>query len=148
MKRYYLLLNTRQGCKEMVFQISLGSEASQSPWIGQDKLYGAILYLHCCGGAGIKFPHSKLLANKKGLYRPEFLADNHRGLRFTMRVRATCLPFSATFKPSQKGCHHPMIGWEGKAPSCFQSAISLEVLKVNPKQRRASNNWTATTLKW
>ena len=107
----------------MVFQISLGSQASQSPWIGQDELYGAILYLDCCGGAGIKFPHSKLLANKKGQNRPQCLADNQRGLWFTMKVRATCLSFPTTFKPSQTRCHHTLIGWKENAPSSIHSSI-------------------------
>ena len=63
----------------MLSQISLGSQASQRTWIGPDKLYEAILYSDCCGGAGSKFPHIKWWANKKGLNRPAFLADNPRG---------------------------------------------------------------------
>ena len=43
--------------------------------------------------------------------------------RFSMRARATCVPFPSSFKPLQKGCHYTVIGWDRNAPSCFHSSI-------------------------
>lgn len=45
------------------------------------------------------------------------------GDRFRACLRATCVPFPTSVKPSQKGCRDTMIGWEGNAPNCFQSSI-------------------------
>ena len=75
---------------------------------------------------------------------------------FRVRANATGAPFLTSLKPSQKGCHHTMIGWEGNMPqaaSTPQSGVSLPTCaQVIWPQRNQSwgkistNNWTATEL--